>query len=450
MKILFISLGCDKNLTDSEKMLALLTAAGHEITDDETQAQIAIINTCAFISDAKEESIQTIIETAALKETGCLQKLIITGCLAQRYRDEIAAQLPEVDGMLGIASFDKIAQLVEETVNARDEKPRIFDDISDNIGPSIRSGGARLVTGPGHYAYLKVAEGCNKNCTYCAIPSIRGRYHSIPMEHLAAEAAGLADKGVKELILVAQETTLYGVDLYGRKMLPELIERLSRIEGIAWIRLLYCYPEEITDELIATVRDNPKVCHYLDMPIQQASDAILRRMGRRTDHRELTELIGKLRREIPDIALRTTLIAGFPGETDEDHEICMEFIDETEFDRLGVFTYSPEEGTKAAEYTDQVPEDIKQQRMDEIMSLQKEISEDRLARFVGRRLEVMTEGYLPNEGCYVGRSRYDAPDVDGMVFFEADAELVTGDIVTVEITASGEYDLTGVLYEPAE
>ncbi|MBR6898159.1 MAG: 30S ribosomal protein S12 methylthiotransferase RimO [Lachnospiraceae bacterium] len=450
MKILFISLGCDKNLTDSEKMLALLTAAGHEITDDETQAQIAIINTCAFISDAKEESIQTIIETAALKETGCLQKLIITGCLAQRYRDEIAAQLPEVDGMLGIASFDKIAQLVEETVNARDEKPRIFDDISDNIGPSIRSGGARLVTGPGHYAYLKVAEGCNKNCTYCAIPSIRGRYHSIPMEHLAAEAAGLADKGVKELILVAQETTLYGVDLYGRKMLPELIERLSRIEGIAWIRLLYCYPEEITDELIATVRDNPKVCHYLDMPIQQASDAILRRMGRRTDHRELTELIGKLRREIPDIALRTTLIAGFPGETDEDHEICMEFIDETEFDRLGVFTYSPEEGTKAAEYTDQVPEDIKQQRMDEIMSLQKEISEDRLARFVGRRLEVMTEGYLPDEGCYVGRSRYDAPDVDGMVFFEADAELVTGDIVTVEITASGEYDLTGVLYEPAE
>ena len=450
MKILFISLGCDKNLTDSEKMLALLTAAGHEITDDETQAQIAIINTCAFISDAKEESIQTIIETAALKETGCLQKLIITGCLAQRYRDEIAAQLPEVDGMLGIASFDKIAQLVEETVNARDEKPRIFDDISDNIGPSIRSGGARLVTGPGHYAYLKVAEGCNKNCTYCAIPSIRGRYHSIPMEHLAAEAAGLADKGVKELILVAQETTLYGVDLYGRKMLPELIERLSRIEGIAWIRLLYCYPEEITDELIATVRDNPKVCHYLDMPIQQASDAILRRMGRRTDHRELTELIGKLRREIPDIALRTTLIAGFPGETDEDHEICMEFIDETEFDRLGVFTYSPEEGTKAAEYTDQVPEDIKQQRMDEIMSLQKEISEDRLARFVGRRLEVMTEGYLPDEGCYVGRSRYDAPDVDGMVFFEADAELVTGDIVTVEITASGEYDLTGVLYEPVE
>ena len=450
MKILFISLGCDKNLTDSEKILALLTAAGHEITDDETQAQIAIINTCAFISDAKEESIQTIIETAALKETGCLQKLIITGCLAQRYRDEIAAQLPEVDGMLGIASFDKIAQLVEETVNARDEKPRIFDDISDNIGPSIRSGGARLVTGPGHYAYLKVAEGCNKNCTYCAIPSIRGRYHSIPMEHLAAEAAGLADKGVKELILVAQETTLYGVDLYGRKMLPELIERLSRIEGIAWIRLLYCYPEEITDELIATVRDNPKVCHYLDMPIQQASDAILRRMGRRTDHRELTELIGKLRREIPDIALRTTLIAGFPGETDEDHEICMEFIDETEFDRLGVFTYSPEEGTKAAEYTDQVPEDIKQQRMDEIMSLQKEISEDRLARFVGRRLEVMTEGYLPDEGCYVGRSRYDAPDVDGMVFFEADAELVTGDIVTVEITASGEYDLTGVLYEPAE
>ena len=450
MKILFISLGCDKNLTDSEKMLALLTAAGHEITDDETQAQIAIINTCAFISDAKEESIQTIIETAALKETGCLQKLIITGCLAQRYRDEIAAQLPEVDGMLGIASFDKIAQLVEETVNARDEKPRIFDDISDNIGPSIRSGGARLVTGPGHYAYLKVAEGCNKNCTYCAIPSIRGRYHSIPMEHLAAEAAGLADKGMKELILVAQETTLYGVDLYGRKMLPELIERLSRIEGIAWIRLLYCYPEEITDELIATVRDNPKVCHYLDMPIQQASDAILRRMGRRTDHRELTELIGKLRREIPDIALRTTLIAGFPGETDEDHEICMEFIDETEFDRLGVFTYSPEEGTKAAEYTDQVPEDIKQQRMDEIMSLQKEISEDRLARFVGRRLEVMTEGYLPDEGCYVGRSRYDAPDVDGMVFFEADAELVTGDIVTVEITASGEYDLTGVLYEPVE
>ncbi len=450
MKILFISLGCDKNLTDSEKMLALLTAAGHEITDDETQAQIAIINTCAFISDAKEESIQTIIETAALKETGCLQKLIITGCLAQRYRDEIAAQLPEVDGMLGIASFDKIAQLVEETVNARDEKPRIFDDISDNVGPSIRSGGARLVTGSGHYAYLKVAEGCNKNCTYCAIPSIRGRYHSIPMEHLAAEATGLADKGVKELILVAQETTLYGVDLYGRKMLPELIERLSRIEGIAWIRLLYCYPEEITDELIATVRDNPKVCHYLDMPIQHASDAILRRMGRRTDHRELTELIGKLRREISDIALRTTLIAGFPGETDEDHEICMEFIDETEFDRLGVFTYSPEEGTKAAEYTDQVPEDIKQQRMDEIMSLQKEISEDRLARFVGRRLEVMTEGYLPDEGCYVGRSRYDAPDVDGMVFFEADAELVTGDIVTVEITASGEYDLTGVLYEPAE
>lgn len=439
MKILFISLGCDKNLADSEEMLGLLTAGGHEITDDETQADAIVINTCCFIKDAKEESVETILEMAEYKKTGSCHALIVTGCMAQRYQKEIIEEVPEVDAVLGTTSYGDIVKALEEAVAGNHfEEFRDIDYLPD-------TGSKRVLTTGGHFGYLKIAEGCDKHCTYCIIPKLRGKFRSVPMERLIAQAEDMAEQGVKELILVAQETTVYGKDLYGKKSLHILLKKLCEIRGIRWIRILYCYPEEIYDELIETIRDEKKICHYLDIPIQHASDRILKRMGHRTSKQELIDIVGKLRKEIPDIVLRTTLITGFPGETEEDHEELKEFVDEMEFDRLGVFTYSPEENTPAAEMADQVPEEVKEERRDELMELQQEISYDRGQDRIGQELLVMIEGKVADESAYIGRTYGDAPKVDGYIFVQTGELLMTGDFAKVRVTGALEYDLIGVL-----
>lgn len=437
MKVLLISLGCDKNLVDSEVMLGLLNKAGHQLTNDETEADVVVVNTCAFISDAKEESINTIIEMGELKKTGKLKKLIVAGCLSQRYKDEIMKELPEIDVIIGATNYDKIVEAI-----GTDEES-IIDDINYTPRPIAE----RIVTTNASMAYFKIAEGCNKLCTYCIIPHIRGRYRSMPMDSLIASAEKLASDGIKELVLVAQETTLYGVDLYGEKKLPELLTKLSEIEGIEWIRLLYCYPEEITDELIEVMATNPKICHYVDIPIQHSENAILKRMGRRTSREDIVELVGRLRTAMPDIAIRTTLISGFPGETQELHDGLVDFVDECEFDRLGVFTYSPEEGTPAAEYEDQVDGELAVKWRDEIMELQQEISYEKNQQMIGSTQKVLIEGYLVDDDVYVGRTYRDAPGVDGIVFVSAPYELISGSFVDVEITEANEYDLTGVIVE---
>ena len=441
MNILFISLGCDKNLVDSEVMLGLLAAKGYRMVDDEMQADIIIVNTCCFIHDAKEESIQTILEMAQYKTDGRLKVLVVTGCLAQRYQQEILDEIPEVDAVLGTTSYDKIVEAVEEALAGKGHVE--VEDI--DALPLVDT--RRLVTTGGHFAYLKIAEGCDKHCTYCIIPKIRGDFRSVPMERLVKEAGELAEQGVKELILVAQETTLYGKDLYGEKSLHRLLRELCRISGIRWIRLLYCYPEEIDENLIQIMKEEKKICHYLDLPIQHANDDILKRMGRRTSKNQLEEIIGRLRREIPDIALRTTLITGFPGETKEQHEELMEFVDEMEFDRLGVFTYSPEEDTPAAGMPDQVPEEVKEERQAEIMELQQEIVFDQAEAMIGREVLVMIEGKVADENAYVGRTYKDAPNVDGLIFINTEAELMSGDFARVKVTGALEYDLIGELKE---
>ena len=439
MKILFISLGCDKNLADSEEMLGLLTAGGHEITDDETQADAIVINTCCFIKDAKEESVETILEMAEYKKTGSCHALIVTGCMAQRYQKEIIEEVPEVDAVLGTTSYGDIVKALEEAAAGNHfEEYRDIDYLPD-------TGSKRVLTTGGHFGYLKIAEGCDKHCTYCIIPKLRGKFRSVPMERLIAQAEDMAEQGVKELILVAQETTVYGKDLYGKKSLHILLQKLCEIKGIRWIRVLYCYPEEIYDELIETIRDEKKICHYLDIPIQHASDRILKRMGRRTSKQELIDIVGKLRKEIPDIVLRTTLITGFPGETEEDHEELKEFVDAMEFDRLGVFTYSPEEDTPAAEMTEQIPEEVKEERRDELMELQQEISYDRGQDRIGQELLVMIEGKVADESAYIGRTYGDAPKVDGYIFVQTGELLMTGDFAKVRVTGALEYDLIGVL-----
>ena len=438
-KILFISLGCDKNLVDSEVMLGILADRGFEMTDTEVDADIIIINTCCFINDAKEESINTILEMAEYKKTGPCKALIVTGCLAQRYKQEIVDEITEVDAVIGTSKYDEIFDAVDQAL-----KGSHFLDVDDlDRLPSVP--GKRILTTGGHYAHLKIAEGCDKHCTYCIIPKIRGNYRSVPMEQLLAEAASLAEQGVKELILVAQETTLYGMDLYGKKSLHILLQELAKIKGIRWIRILYCYPEEIYPELIETIKNEKKVCHYLDMPIQHASDAILKRMGRRTTKAQLKETVSLLRKEIPDIVLRTTLIAGFPGETQEQHEELMEFVDEMEFERLGVFTYSPEENTPAASMPDQIPEEVKEERRDAILELQQEIAFDKAADMVGRTLYAMIEGKVADEPAYVARTYADSPDIDGYVFVNTGEMLMSGDFVKVKITGSAEYDLIGEL-----
>ncbi|HJD47154.1 MAG TPA: 30S ribosomal protein S12 methylthiotransferase RimO [Candidatus Mediterraneibacter norfolkensis] len=439
MNILFISLGCDKNLVDTEVMLGLLASRGYEMTDDETQADIIVINTCCFIHDAKEESIQNILEMAEYKKEGKVKALIVTGCLAERYRQDILDEIPEVDEVLGTTAYDKILDAVDRALEGKHSV--ILSELDALPLPETK----RLVTTGGHFAYLKIAEGCDKHCTYCIIPKIRGNFRSVPMERLIREAQELADQGVKELILVAQETTLYGKDLYGEKSLHRLLRELCRISGIRWIRILYCYPEEITDELIQVVKEEEKVCNYLDLPIQHASDEILKRMGRRTTKQELKDIIGKLRREIPDICLRTTLITGFPGETEEQHEELAEFVDEMEFDRLGVFTYSPEEGTPAASMPDQIDEEIKEERQAELMELQQEIAFDNAESMIGKEVLVMIEGKVADENAYVGRTYRDAPNVDGLIFINTDEELLSGDFARVKVTGALEYDLIGEL-----
>ncbi len=445
MKILFVSLGCDKNLVDSETMIGLLNQAGYQFTDDETEADIIVVNTCCFIGDAKEESIQTILNMARLKEEGQCKVLLATGCLAQRYKDEIRTEIPELDGVLGTTSYDDIVTMVETTLAGKSYEH--FESIDRKL--DILPG--RVVTTGGHYAFLKIAEGCDKHCTYCVIPGVRGKYRSVPMEQLAAEAQNLADKGVRELILVAQETTLYGTDLYGYKALPELLRKLCQVDGLYWIRLQYCYPEEITPELIRVMKEEEKICHYIDMPIQHASDRILKRMGRRTNQAELKERIAQIRQEIPDICIRTTLISGFPGETEEDHEELLDFVDECEFDRLGVFAYSQEEDTPAAKMPDQVDDEIKEARRDEIMELQQEIVFEKNEAMAGRTLYVMIEGKVADEHAYVGRTYMDAPNVDGLIFVQTIEELMTGDFVPVRVTGALEYDLIGEIdYEFAQ
>ena len=439
MNILFVSLGCDKNLVDSEVMLGLLAQKGHQMVDREEEADVIVVNTCCFINDAKEESIQTILEMAEYKKDGSIKALIVTGCLAQRYKQEIMDEIEEVDAVLGTTSYDKIVEVIEEALQGH--KTLELTDI--DALPTVDS--KRLVTTGGHFAYLKIAEGCDKHCTYCIIPKIRGNFRSVPMERLIKEARDLVEQGVKEIILVAQETTLYGKDLYGEKSLHILLKKLCEIGGLRWIRILYCYPEEITDELIQVIKEEDKICKYLDIPIQHASDGVLKRMGRRTSKQQLIDTVKKLREEIPGIALRTTLITGFPGESKEQHEELMEFVDEMEFDRLGVFTYSPEEDTPAATMPNQIEENVKEDRQAELMELQQEIAFDLAERMIGKEVIVMFEGKVADENVYVGRTYMDAPNVDGLIFVETNEELMSGDFAKVKITGALEYDLIGEL-----
>ncbi len=433
-KIFFVSLGCDKNLVDSEMMLGLLSEKGYEFTDDETQADIVVVNTCCFINDAMQESIDTLLDMAGLKKSGSLKTLVAAGCLAQRYKEEIQKEIPEVDVIIGTTAIDEIAQALSDLNNHYKET---------DAAPLTDT--KRIVTTGGHYAYLKIAEGCDKHCTYCIIPKIRGKYRSVPMDSLVKEARILAQGGVRELILVAQETTVYGMDLYGKKMLPDLLRELCRIDGLVWIRILYCYPEEVDDELIKVIKEEPKICHYLDLPIQHCSDDVLKRMGRRTDKAGLISAITKLRKEIPDICIRTTLITGFPGESEDEHEQLMNFVDEMKFDRLGVFTYSQEEDTPAAVMPDQISEEVKQRRREELMQLQQEIAFEAALSMEGKVVDAMIEGKIADEDAYIARTYKDAPDVDGFLFINTYRELMTGDFVKVKITGANEYDLIGEL-----
>ena len=438
MKLFFVSLGCDKNLTDSEHIISLMCSAGYELTDDENEADVVIINTCCFIHDAKQESIDTICEMARLKDNK-LKALIVCGCLAERYKEDILTEISEVDAVVGSSSWDDIVDITNLAVKSASKtcfKPLTYLPQSNN---------GRYITTAGHYEYLKIAEGCNKHCTYCIIPKIRGPFRSVPMENLVEEAKELAQAGVKELILVAQETTLYGIDLYGKKCLPELLCKLSEIDGIEWIRLMYAYPEEVTDELIEVMSTNSKICHYIDIPIQHGSDNILKKMGRLTNTQEIRQVVAKLRERIPDICIRTTLISGFPGETQEDFEECYRFVNEMEFDRLGIFTYSREENTPAYDFDNQVSEEVKKSRRDELYELQQAVVFDTNENMEGKILEAIVDGYLPEDDVYVARTYKDAPDIDGFVFVYSDRELVTGDIIKVRITDSRDYDLEGVI-----
>ena len=454
--IALISLGCDKNLVDSEGMLGQLLKKGFRLTEDEAEADVIIVNTCCFIDSAKEESINTILELAPYRTDGKCRALIVTGCLAERYRKEIAEELPEVDVVLGTGEYDRILEtvlrLTDEAAFQNSHDGKAADAAQESASGTSQVDAAtirreRVLLSGGYSTYLKIAEGCDKCCTYCVIPKVRGHYRSFPMEELILEAETLAKRGIKELILVAQETTRYGVDLYKEKKLPELLRKLCKIDGIEWIRLLYCYPEEVTDELIDVIRTEPKICPYLDLPIQHCDDTVLKRMGRRTDKSDLLRIIKKLREGIPGLALRTTLISGFPGETEEQHAELVDFVRNMKFDRLGIFPYSQEEGTPAAKLPQQLPDEVKEERRDEIMALQQEISAEISASFVGRTLRVLVEGRMPEDDVYVGRSYRDAPDVDGYVFFTADRDIMSGEFVEVSITGSSEYDLTGEMID---
>lgn len=447
MKILFVSLGCDKNRVDTEVMLGDLSSQGYYFTDDEDEAEAAVVNTCCFINDAKQESIDTILELAEKRKSGQLKALIVTGCLAQRYQKEIQDEIPEVDEIIGVTATDKIIDALNETLKRN--KLYTHKNYFEDINKAPVGGKKRIITTGGLFNYLKIAEGCDKRCTYCIIPKVRGSYRSVPMEQLLEDARNLAAEGVKELLLVAQETTLYGTDLYGKKMLPELLHELCKIDGFRWIRVLYCYPEEITKELVECIKTEPKICHYLDIPIQSGSDRILKKMGRRTNNAQIRELVSYLRQEIPDICIRTTLISGFPSETAEDHNETYKLVEDLKFDRLGVFTYSQEEDTPAATMPDQVTERVKNTRRNKLMRLQQEIAFEAASKMVGRVVDAVIEGRImdadDDEGySYVARTYKDAPDIDGYVFVTGvKRELITGDFLKVRITGSNEYDLIG-------
>lgn len=441
-----VSLGCDKNLCDSEAMLGLLRDNKFNITNDESEADIVIVNTCAFIRDAMEESINTLLEMAQLKKQR-LKYLVAAGCLAQRYKDEIFKEIPEVDACIGTTSFDKIVPVINDLIHKasldNEDKVSVFDDINKLAVVNTN----KVITSGTFYGYLKIAEGCDKHCTYCIIPKLRGGYRSVPIEKLIGEAKYMASMGIKELILVAQETTCYGKDIYGEKSLPKLVHELAKVEGIEWIRLLYCYPEEIDDNIIDMFVNEDKLCNYIDMPIQHSEDEILKRMGRKTDRTSIINVINKLRENVPDISIRTTLISGFPGETEELHNSLMEFVDEIEFDRLGVFSYSREEGTPAASFENQVDEDIANSWRDEVMELQQEVSQDINNKMIGSIIKVVVDGYSPEQDVYVGRSYKDAPGIDNFVFFECEHELMSGEFVDVQIKEAGPYDLIGGIVE---
>ncbi len=428
-KLFLISLGCDKNRVDSERMLGFLEDAGFSFTDDEYEADVILINTCCFIDDAKTESIETILEMAAMKTEGNCKKLVVSGCLPERYQEELIKELPEVDAYIGTKDLSKIVSAC------------LLPD--DELVSELLVTGKRILTTPGHYEFLKIAEGCNKYCTYCIIPYIRGKYTSYPMEDLLQEAESLVAEGVKELILVAQETSIYGKDLYGKEMLPEMLRRLCRIDGLEWIRLLYCYPEDITEEFLQVMAEEEKICHYIDMPIQHASDAILKKMGRKTDRASILQTINRIREIMPDAALRTSLITGFPSETEEDHQLLLSFVQEARFDHLGVFTYSQEDGTPAAKMPEQIDETVKEQRKDELMLLQEKIAFEIKEQKVGKEYQVLIDGYLPEDNVYVGRTRMDAPDVDGFFYVKTQESLNTGDLIQARVQSFNAYDLYG-------
>ena len=447
MKVFFLSLGCDKNRVDSERMLGLLEAAGFSFAEDESEADIIVINTCCFIDAAKEESISAVLEMAQYKETGRCRRLIVCGCLAERYKEEIRTELPEVDGVVGVNELPEIIKACAEPLPENEGNVRNVPGTGEKNHASDMSGIKRVVTTGGHYEFLKIAEGCSKRCTYCIIPYIRGPYRSFDMDFLLKEAQSLADSGVKELVVVAQDTTVYGRDLYGKDMLPELLKNLCRTDGLKWIRLLYAYPEDITQELLAVMAGEEKIVKYIDMPVQHASDPVLKKMGRRTTRAELINKINLARRTVPQLAIRTSLITGFPGETEEDHRVLLDFVEEMKFERLGTFMYSCEEGTPAASFPDQVPDEVKQKRFDDIMSLQEEISARRNAALTGKEFEVFVEGYLPEDDVYIGRTYMDSPDVDGYFYFKSPYELMSGDFVRAKATGAGEYDLYGEMEE---
>lgn len=432
-----VSLGCSKNQVDAELMLSKLSRAGYEISDDVVGCDAVIVNTCGFIEDAKREAIDSILEMAGYKEDGELKKIIVTGCLAERYREEILKEFPEVDAVVGLGKNNDIVRVVDQVL---DNEP-VLDPFPDK--DELPLSGDRIRTTPDHWAYLKIAEGCSNNCAFCAIPSIRGKYRSRPMEDILDEARHLAETGVKEVILIAQDTSLYGRDLYGELKLPQLLRELCTIPGLSWIRFLYCYPERITDELLDVLATEDKVCRYLDIPLQHADQTVLRRMHRIGSRDQFAELLAHIRERVPDICIRTTVMTGFPGETDEQFETLAEFVKDMKFDNLGCFAFSPEEGTAAADMEDQVPEDIKLHRQELIMQLQHDIVVENNKKYLGRTLDVLVDGYDKYSDSYIGRSSQQVPEVDGTVVFTCDRDLSAGDFVPVDIFGVDEYDITG-------
>lgn len=437
LNVFIESLGCAKNLVDSEVMMGLLQKYDYKLTGNEYEADIIIVNTCAFIDDAKQESIDTIIELGRLKKSGNCKVLVVAGCLGERYAKEVLDELDEVDAVVGTSKYTEIIKVIDHALKGK----KIIE--SGDINVAISEDLPRILSTPKHTAYLKISEGCDNYCTYCIIPKLRGAYRSREMEHIIEEAKDMVQKGVKEIVIIAQDTSVYGVDLYGEYKISELLRKLCEIDELKWIRLLYCYPDKITDELIHVIAEEEKICEYLDLPLQHCNNDILKRMNRKLTKEHILEVMNKLRSKVTNMHLRTSLIVGFPGETEEQFEELKEFVTEMKFDRLGVFTYSKEEGTPAANFKDQVPEEIKNQRRDEIMMIQKEISFQKNLEKIGNIYDILVEEKVEGEDVYVGRSRYDASDVDCVVYFDCAKQIELGSFVQVKITDTLEYDLLG-------